>query len=121
MEATTGNWPAELEEPMVYDKEDLETDDFLKKRETNIEKGVSEIDEKERDELIQHKKRSPLIQGCNSIESYLYLNKIHEGSYGVVFRAMDKLTGNEYAIKNIKIERNSMGYTFAKLAFRSAR
>jgi len=35
------------------------------------------------------------------------LNKIHEGTYGVVYRALDKLTNNIVAIKKIKINRDS--------------
>lgn len=109
MEAPAGDWPIANEEQMVYDKEDLETDVLLKKRTVDTEKGLPEIDQKEREELMLRKRKNPLFQGCNSVENYLYLNKIHEGSFGIVFRAMDKLNGKEYAIKNIKVERNSMG------------
>lgn len=34
----------------------------------------------------------PLLDGCRSIETYEYLNKIDEGAYGVVYRAKDKRT-----------------------------
>lgn len=68
-----------------------------------------------RDKIMKKRKHHPLSQGCNSVENYLYLNKIHEGSYGIVFRAIDKVTGQTYAIKNVKIERNGRGFPFAAL------
>jgi cell division cycle 2-like len=74
-----------------------------------------EITKEERDKIMKKRKSNPLSQGCNSIENYLYLNKIHEGSYGIVFRAIDKVTGQTYAIKNVKIERNGRGFPFAAL------
>ena len=45
------------------------------------------------------------MEGCDSIENYQKLNKIHEGVYGVVYRALDKLTNNVVAIKKLKIDR----------------
>lgn len=51
------------------------------------------ITEEMRYKIMKKRKQQPLFQGCNSIENYLYLNKIHEGSYGIVFRAIDKVTG----------------------------
>ena len=35
----------------------------------------------------------PGIHGCRSVESYEWLNRIEEGTYGVVFRGRDKRTG----------------------------
>ena len=32
----------------------------------------------------------PAIQGCRRVDEYLCLNRIEEGTYGVVFRAKDK-------------------------------
>jgi cell division cycle 2-like protein len=34
----------------------------------------------------------PAIQGCRRVDEYLCLNRIEEGTYGVVFRARDKKT-----------------------------
>lgn len=33
------------------------------------------------------------IQGCRSVEEFQCLNRIEEGTYGVVYRAKDKKTG----------------------------
>lgn len=35
----------------------------------------------------------PAIQGCRSVEEFHCLNRIEEGTYGVVYRARDKRTG----------------------------
>ena len=89
---------------------DLDQDVMLRKR-SLIQQDEDEAEalEAQKAEIKRRRKKNPLFQGCNSIENYLYLNKIHEGSYGVVFRAQDAITGHIYAIKNIKIENDSMG------------
>lgn len=53
--------------------------------------------------LLKKRKVCGLIEGCDSIENYYYLNKIHEGVYGIVFRAQDKITNEIYAIKKVKL------------------
>lgn len=90
-------------------KEELDMDIMLKKRASDEVQEKLELEEIDRDELVRRRKKNPLFQGCNTIENYIYLNKIHEGSYGVVFRAQDAISGHIYAIKNIKIENDSMG------------
>jgi len=35
----------------------------------------------------------PAIQGCRSVEEFNCLNRIEEGTYGVVYRAKDKKSG----------------------------
>ena len=40
----------------------------------------------------------PAIQGCRNVEEFNCLNRIEEGTYGVVFRALDKKTSESYAI-----------------------
>lgn len=42
------------------------------------------------------------MEGCDTIEGYAKMNKIHEGVYGEVFRARDLLNGEVVAIKKIK-------------------
>ena len=41
------------------------------------------------------RKRSylPAIEGCRSVEEFTWLNRIEEGTYGVVYRARDRRTG----------------------------
>eukprot|EP01016_Furgasonia_blochmanni_P052638 TRINITY_DN8418_c0_g1_i2.p1 TRINITY_DN8418_c0_g1~~TRINITY_DN8418_c0_g1_i2.p1 ORF type:complete len:417 (+),score=113.51 TRINITY_DN8418_c0_g1_i2:378-1628(+) len=60
--------------------------------------------------LLRKRKICGLIEGCNSIENYYYLNKIHEGVYGVVFRAQDKVTNEFFAIKRLKFSKEKDGF-----------
>lgn len=48
-------------------------------------------------------KRCCLREGCEDINCYKRLNKIHEGQYGVVYRAVELPTGKVYAIKKLKL------------------
>lgn len=40
-----------------------------------------------------------MMAGCRSVFEYEQLNRIDEGTYGVVFRARDKKTGVVHALK----------------------
>ncbi|KAL0447228.1 UNVERIFIED_CONTAM: Cyclin-dependent kinase G-2 [Sesamum latifolium] len=42
-----------------------------------------------------------MLQGCRSVDEFERLNKIDEGTYGVVYRARDKKTGEIVALKKI--------------------
>ncbi|PPS04071.1 hypothetical protein GOBAR_AA16588 [Gossypium barbadense] len=44
-----------------------------------------------------------MLHGCRSVFEYEKLNKISEGTYGIVYRAKDKLTGEIVALKKVKI------------------
>ena len=43
----------------------------------------------------------PAIQGCRNVEEFNCLNRIEEGTYGVVFRALDKKTSESYTIYHL--------------------
>ena len=44
------------------------------------------------EETPQLPKYLPALMGCRSVENFEQLNRIEEGTYGVVFRAKDKKT-----------------------------
>ncbi|KAK8537688.1 hypothetical protein V6N12_043839 [Hibiscus sabdariffa] len=44
-----------------------------------------------------------MLFGCRSVFEYERLNKISEGTYGIVYRAKDKKTGEIVALKKVKI------------------
>ena len=60
---------------------------------------------KDKENILSKRKICGLVEGCNNIENYIHLNKIHEGVFGVVFRAKDKLTGEIFAIKKVKLNK----------------
>lgn len=52
---------------------------------------------------------------CRSVECYERLNFIDEGTYGVVFRARDRQTGDVYALKQVKSDRDKNGFPVTAL------
>jgi cell division cycle 2-like protein len=52
---------------------------------------------------------------CRSVFDFEQLNKIDEGTYGVVFRARDKQTGKIYALKKVKMEKEREGFPMTAL------
>ncbi len=59
-------------------------------------------------------KHPPLIPS-RSVYSYERLNQIEEGSYGVVFRARDKQTGDIVALKKLKLDEEKHGFPITAL------
>ncbi|KAL3818674.1 hypothetical protein ACJIZ3_004579 [Penstemon smallii] len=56
-----------------------------------------------------------MLQGCRSVNEFERLNKIDEGTYGVVFRARDKKTGEIVALKKVKMEKEREGFPLTSL------
>lgn len=56
-----------------------------------------------------------LFQGCRSVEEFLCLNRIEEGTYGVVYRAKDKRTDEVVALKRLKMEKEKEGFPITSL------
>ncbi|XP_068306893.1 cyclin-dependent kinase G-2-like [Pyrus communis] len=61
---------------------------------------LSQIEEPE----VPTQKSINMLQGCRSVFEYERLNHISEGTYGVVFRARDKKTGEIVALKKMKMD-----------------
>ena len=57
----------------------------------------------------------PAIQGCRSVEEFCRLNKIEEGTYGIVFRAEDKRSKEIVALKRLKMEKEKEGFPITSL------
>lgn len=55
------------------------------------------------------------IQGCRSVEEFQCLNRIEEGTYGVVYRAKDKRTEEIVALKRLKMEKEKEGFPITSL------
>eukprot|EP00252_Welwitschia_mirabilis_P000125 TRINITY_DN1008_c0_g1_i1.p1 TRINITY_DN1008_c0_g1~~TRINITY_DN1008_c0_g1_i1.p1 ORF type:complete len:816 (-),score=171.29 TRINITY_DN1008_c0_g1_i1:812-3259(-) len=56
-----------------------------------------------------------MLQGCRSVDEFERLNKIDEGTYGVVYRARNKKTGEIVALKKIKMEKEREGFPMTSL------
>jgi len=57
----------------------------------------------------------PFITPSRSVYCYERLNQIEEGSYGVVFRARDKQTGDIVALKKLKLDEEKHGFPITAL------
>ncbi|KAG0201568.1 hypothetical protein BGX28_005658 [Mortierella sp. GBA30] len=57
----------------------------------------------------------PVLTGCRSVENYEKLNRISEGTYGVVYRARDRLTGDIVALKKLKLDQEKNGFPITSL------
>lgn len=57
----------------------------------------------------------PGVQGCRSVEEFQCLNRIEEGTYGVVYRAKDKRTNEIVALKRLKMEKEKEGFPITSL------
>lgn len=57
----------------------------------------------------------PPFLPSRSVYSYERLNQIEEGSYGVVFRARDKHTGDVVALKKLKLDEEKHGFPITAL------
>lgn len=57
----------------------------------------------------------PPILPSRSVYCYERLNSIEEGSYGVVFRARDKHTGDIVALKKLKLDEEKHGFPITAL------
>ncbi|XP_028265632.1 cyclin-dependent kinase 11B isoform X4 [Parambassis ranga] len=60
-------------------------------------------------------KYMPALQGCRSVEEFQCLNRIEEGTYGVVYRAKDKKTDEIVALKRLKMEKEKEGFPITSL------
>ncbi|XP_023541532.1 cyclin-dependent kinase G-2-like isoform X1 [Cucurbita pepo subsp. pepo] len=56
-----------------------------------------------------------MLQGCRSVDEFERLNKIDEGTYGVVYRARDKKSGEIVALKKVKMEKEREGFPMTSL------
>ncbi|KAG8769406.1 hypothetical protein FRC12_004987 [Ceratobasidium sp. 428] len=68
-----------------------------------------------RSRFVPPRTAHPAIQPCRSVYSYEKLNHIEEGTYGVVFRARDKETGEIVALKKLKLDEEKNGFPITSL------
>ena len=72
--------------------------------------------------IIQPEKEQPILpvylpalQGCRSVDEFKHMNKIDEGTYGVVYRAQDLRTNEIVALKRLKMEKEREGFPITSL------
>ena len=66
-------------------------------------------------EVVRKRARIPGLEGCRSIENFTHIEKIDEGSYGIVYKARDNQTGEMLAIKKVKLDKEKEGFPITSL------
>ncbi|KAH7680866.1 [RNA-polymerase]-subunit kinase protein [Dioscorea alata] len=82
--------------------------------------GLMDVDGGDDDADFDSLESSPpkginMLQGCRSVDEFEKLNKVNEGTYGVVYRARDKKTGEIVALKKVKMEKEREGFPITSL------
>ncbi|KAL0132944.1 hypothetical protein PUN28_000585 [Cardiocondyla obscurior] len=81
----------------------------------SINASINVQEEEKKEEEPELPPYLPAIQGCRSVEEFQCLNRIEEGTYGVVYRARDKRTDEIVALKRLKMEKEKDGFPITSL------
>lgn len=92
----------------VSESKEKPTDDDI----TEIPTVVITPEEEEEDLLPPY---YPALHGCRRVEEFQLLNRIEEGTYGVVYRAKEKRTDEVVALKRLKMEKEKDGFPITSL------
>ncbi|XP_058192687.1 cyclin-dependent kinase G-2-like [Rhododendron vialii] len=65
--------------------------------------------------VITSKRTVNMLKACRSVDVFEKLNKIDEGTYGVVYRAKDMDSGDIVALKKVKMEKEREGFPLTSL------
>ncbi|CAG9802407.1 unnamed protein product [Chironomus riparius] len=97
-----------------YRRKSLDHEQSDKKENTvkDLDETKVDLNETAEDELPSY---YPALQGCRSVEEFQCLNRIEEGTYGVVYRAKDKRTDEVVALKRLKMEKEKEGFPITSL------
>jgi cell division cycle 2-like protein len=110
------------------EKEDLEVDkdDYMDvdREEASDNDSVNRLSSGSENQVCRSETPEPvkpahrcinMLQGCRSVDVFERLNKINEGTYGVVYRAKDKKTAEVVALKKVKMEKEREGFPLTSL------
>ncbi|KAK7389183.1 hypothetical protein VNO78_24018 [Psophocarpus tetragonolobus] len=65
--------------------------------------------------LMHVERNINMLQGCRSVCEFEMIKKINEGTYGVVYKARDKKTGEIVALKKVKMNIERDGFPMSSL------
>lgn len=65
--------------------------------------------------LVHVQRNINMLQGCRSVCEFEMIKKINEGTYGVVYKARDKKTGETVALKKVKMNICRDGFPLSSL------
>ncbi len=59
--------------------------------------------------------KGPILKSCRNVDDFEKINRIEEGSYGIVYKAKDKINGQIVALKKLKLENEKDGFPITAL------
>ncbi|XP_074274327.1 cyclin-dependent kinase G-2 [Silene latifolia] len=104
-----------------HDKKDrMELDDDYNDSDISLSSRETDSEDEDYSRRIPEPSAPPkravnMLMGCRSVDEFERLNKIDEGTYGVVYRAKDKKTGEIVALKKVKMEKEREGFPLTSL------
>ncbi|XP_015775023.1 PREDICTED: cyclin-dependent kinase 11B-like [Acropora digitifera] len=101
------------------DLEDSSSEEDNRKGQFDSEMTLDRLSDREKEDEKELEPKMPpyypAVRGCRNVEEFQWLNRIEEGTYGVVYRAKDKRTGDIVALKKLKMEREKEGFPITSL------
>ncbi|KAF6161391.1 hypothetical protein GIB67_009270 [Kingdonia uniflora] len=95
--------------------EEVEDQDVTDRHQTDTESEGEDDFHRIPDQPVPPQRSINMLQGCRSVDEFERLNKIDEGTYGVVYRAKDNNTGEIVALKKVKMEKEKEGFPLTSL------
>ncbi|XP_047330397.1 cyclin-dependent kinase G-2-like isoform X2 [Impatiens glandulifera] len=110
-EGSDGNSDSSFFDDLVRNNTDLQTDDDDHKDDEGNNHADMEMDEIH----CAHIGDVNVLPGCKEVSNFEKLNRIGEGTYGVVYKARNRSTGEIVALKKVKKEVEKEGFPVAFL------
>lgn len=89
--------------------------DFMVDDEEQSDVGDYACDSDEDAGLMHPQRNINMLQSCRSVCEFEMIKKINEGTYGVVYKARDKKTGEIVALKKVKMNIERDGFPLSSL------
>ncbi|PIA33665.1 hypothetical protein AQUCO_04000022v1 [Aquilegia coerulea] len=114
--ASEGEYPDnELEKHDYMETDDENNDNNVSYHQSGTDSETDDDTSKIPEAIVPPQRSINMLQGCRSVDEFERLNKIDEGTYGVVYRAKDKKTGEIVALKKVKMEKEREGFPLTSL------
>ncbi|CAJ2664231.1 unnamed protein product [Trifolium pratense] len=91
------------------------SDSTITRSDVDEEGSVSPSDTFENSGVMNRQRNFNMCQSCRSVSEFEMIKKINEGTYGVVYKAKDKKTGEIVALKKVKMEMERDGFPMTAL------
>ncbi|KAK9668874.1 hypothetical protein RND81_13G093200 [Saponaria officinalis] len=89
------------------DGDDCNESDFEDEEYMDVDDGNDEIASESDSGCVTGSGRRTMLMGCRSVFEFERLGRISEGSYGIVHKARDKVSGEIVALKKLKMDKET--------------